>query len=247
MMIVILGRGVLGDALARVMSPGWDVLQLSLRDGFDIGRPRDIMGLAARTPTVLINAAGVIDREADDIYLANTVGPHLLAALVSFPVIHISTDCVFTGANTKIRYATTPPAPDLSDHYSVSKACGEVPARHLVVRTSFVGPGARMWHGILNAHEYDQTYYGWNTPWSGGHVDNVASVIAHKAIPEALGGRVGVIHATRPSTIKKATVARLIIEHLGLPVPVLEVNGPEGRILAPTPGFELGPFLGEES
>lgn len=248
--VMILGRGLIGTALAQRMPDWWEVLQISRRDGFDISDPSRMKSLLASVPPpqLIINAAGIIDPRAHptDILRSNATAPWVLADISPCPVIHISTDCVFQPVSGKRRTPFMPPDV-IGDIYGISKAAGEAPLLQLVVRTSFVGEGSRMWEALRRAAESDHIYFGWSTLWSGGHVDDVADVIISKVMPEALGGRFGIIHVARREPISKFRVASLTAEHLDLKIDIHHIRGPEDRILVPTEGFELGPYLGEEA
>lgn len=96
-------------------------------------------------PNVVINAIGLIKQndEADNPLKAvpiNTILPHRLlklCELVGSRLIHISTDCVFSG--TKGMYSETD-FPDASDIYGRSKLLGEVDSLNAVtLRTSMIG------------------------------------------------------------------------------------------------------------
>ena len=248
--VLVLGRGVLANALARQIPAWWKVTQRSRTDGFDLGNPAVVQYYLQRARyDLIINAAGVIDESADPVRMirANAVGPSLLLAFARCPVIHISTDCVFTPANGVQRHSSMDPDPDRDSLYSVTKAAGEFARSQLIVRTSFVGEHTRMWKAIEECAARNGTYLGWDTLWSGGYVDDVARVISNVAIADAMGSRVGVVHIARPKPIMKRRVAQLIAEHLGVQreLEVQPVKGPEDRILVPTAGYELGPFLGE--
>jgi dTDP-4-dehydrorhamnose reductase len=96
-------------------------------------------------PDIIINCIGILikgSREdtATSIYL-NSFLPHLLSKLQQRrkgKLIHVSTDCVFTGL--KGSYTETD-FKDARDHYGLSKALGEVVNEHdLTFRTSIIGP-----------------------------------------------------------------------------------------------------------
>ena len=96
-------------------------------------------------PNVVVNCIGLIKQleEASDHMLAiqmNSVLPHNLAKICSDTkarLVHISTDCVFSG--DKGSY-TEEDASDVMDLYGKSKSLGEVTyTPHLTVRTSIIG------------------------------------------------------------------------------------------------------------
>lgn len=90
---------------------------------------------------VVINAAGIIKQRntyIDDMYKVNTIFPHILSNFKmkkGCNVIHITTDCVFSG---KDGYYNESSFPDCEDHYGKSKLLGEAPNLS-IIRTSIIG------------------------------------------------------------------------------------------------------------
>jgi len=101
---------------------------------------------------VIINCAGLTKVLAADPVLAirvNSLAPHIMAAATanSARLIHISTDCVFSGHQGNY---SEKDIPDPVDLYGRSKLLGEVTDNgHLTVRTSFIGPELCTRHGLL--------------------------------------------------------------------------------------------------
>jgi dTDP-4-dehydrorhamnose reductase len=102
--------------------------------------------LNAFTPQVVINCIGVVKQleQAADPLIAipiNSLLPHQLAAAArahGARLVHVSTDCVFSGR--KGQYSESD-APDAEDLYGRSKLLGEVTgAGCLTLRTSIIGP-----------------------------------------------------------------------------------------------------------
>lgn len=96
-------------------------------------------------PEVVVNAAGVVKQrpEADDPVTSigvNALFPHQLAKICSdreVRLIHLSTDCVFSGAKGGYVEADIPDAADL---YGRGKLLGEVSGPGLLtIRTSMIG------------------------------------------------------------------------------------------------------------
>ncbi|HYC63481.1 MAG TPA: SDR family oxidoreductase, partial [Reyranellaceae bacterium] len=105
-----------------------------------------VRALAETRPDVVINCIGVIKQlqAANDPLITlpiNALLPHRLAALCRLAgarLVHISTDCVFSGAKGGYTEEDTPDATDL---YGLSKLLGEVAAPHAItLRTSLIGP-----------------------------------------------------------------------------------------------------------
>jgi dTDP-4-dehydrorhamnose reductase len=101
--------------------------------------------LSAFVPEAVINAAGIMKRRPDSEepipnLEINALLPHRLAVLcapIRARLIHVSTDCVFSGR--KGNYTETD-VPDEGDLHGRTKALGEVQAPNCVtLRTSFIG------------------------------------------------------------------------------------------------------------
>ena len=111
--------------------------------------------LSVTHPDVIVNAVGVVKqrREADHAtttIAVNSLLPHRLAdrcVAAGARLIHISTDCVFSGARGSYTEADVPDARDL---YGRSKLLGE-PVRPgcLTLRTSMVGREIASAHGLV--------------------------------------------------------------------------------------------------
>lgn len=103
-------------------------------------------------PDFIVNGIGVLNQFAEErkeqAILINSFLPHYLDSLsekLRFKLIHISTDCVFSGE--KGAYMETD-IPDASSFYGRTKSLGEVRnGKSLTLRTSIVGPDINE-HGI---------------------------------------------------------------------------------------------------
>ena len=104
-------------------------------------------------PDVVINALGItkhIEEKRENIIRVNSLFPHQLARIstnLGIRLIHISTDCVFSGSRGMYSEHNLPDAVDL---YGRSKALGEVVYdNHLTVRISTIGKELITKHGLL--------------------------------------------------------------------------------------------------
>ena len=123
-----------------------DALQPRIHTDVDVGNWSAIETLlGSLQPDVIVNCVGVVKQlaAADDPLVSipiNALLPHRLAAWCrehSGRLVHISTDCVFSGR--KGRYGETDPA-DAYDLYGRSKLLGEVDgSRCITLRTSIIG------------------------------------------------------------------------------------------------------------
>lgn len=165
MKVLVLGAtGMLGNAVLRLLSvdPRYDVygsvrspasarrlpaeLASRLVMGVDVENQDNLAAVLARVrPQAVINCIGLVKQlsEASDPLAAipvNSLLPHRLARLcelVGARLVHVSTDCVFTGRRGM--YLETD-ASDAEDLYGRSKYLGEVDYPHAVtLRTSIIG------------------------------------------------------------------------------------------------------------
>lgn len=94
---------------------------------------------------IIINCVGILNDHATNnplqAFQVNSLLPHQLAKLVerhNGKLIHISTDCVFSGLKGDY---TEDDYPDGTSVYAQSKQLGEVISnKHLTIRTSIIGP-----------------------------------------------------------------------------------------------------------
>lgn len=175
MRVLVLGAsGMIGSTVLRVLGESKDLEVFgSIRDervkpffsaavrkhlfsGVDLMQPDAIVSILDQVqPSVVINCAGLTRHkpEAEDPLVAvpiNTLMPHRLAGLcklVGSRMIHVSTDCVFSGQRGN--YFETD-FPDARDVYGKSKAIGEVTYPHTVtLRTSTIGHEFQSKYGLL--------------------------------------------------------------------------------------------------
>jgi dTDP-4-dehydrorhamnose reductase len=165
-------------------------------------------------PDVVINAVGLLNHQADEsvkeaIYI-NSLFPHKLAEYgkeLGFRLIHISTDCVFSGEQGE--YTEN----DLKDGltvYAKTKSLGEIiDERNLTIRTSIIGPelkknGIGLFHWFMQQKDeisgYRQVF------WNGVTTLELAKVIKwvlHQPIN-------GLVHLSSPEKISKYQLLLLI-------------------------------------
>lgn len=172
--LVIGASGMIGSTVLRVLSEksDWHVngtvrsgdvrkffstqIGEQILDGIDVEHPDSLTAVLSKVrPDVVVNCAGLTKHkpEADDPLVSipiNTLMPHRLAGLcklVGARLIHISTDCVFSGE--KGGYLETDFA-DARDVYGKSKALGEVTYPHAItLRTSTIGHEFQTRYGLL--------------------------------------------------------------------------------------------------
>jgi dTDP-4-dehydrorhamnose reductase len=183
----------------------------------DLGR-----AFAIATPDVVINAVGIVKQRDDAADTLQTVAinallPHKLAARCADAgarLIHISTDCVFSGTRGSYTERDTP---DASDLYGRSKLLGEVDQPNcLTIRTSMVGREIGSARGLIEwfLSQRAQTVRGFTRArFSGLSTAELARVI-RLVIQEHAGLR-GVWHVAGEQ-ISKFDLLSIVNEQFGL-------------------------------
>ena len=170
--VLVLGAsGMLGNAVLRLFSEsrGYEVfgsvrtssalglLPETVRKrvivGIDVENFDSLAGLFTQTrPQIVVNCIGLVKQlaQADDPLMAlaiNSMLPHRLARLCDIAgarLVHISTDCVYSGSRGM--YTEDDPS-DAQDLYGRTKFLGEVDYPHTItLRTSMIG------HELKGAH-----------------------------------------------------------------------------------------------
>ena len=182
-------------------------------------------------PEIIINCVGILIKGSrehpDNAILINAYFPHLLKRLsdeVGAKLIHISTDCVFSGK--KGNY-TEDDFRDADDVYGRSKALGEIiNDKDLTIRTSIIGPelkenGEGLFHWFM--HQCGEIN-GFRTAIWGG----VTTLELAKAIDFSLdNGIVGLIHLSNGVGISKFDLLNLFKEIWGKVTVIKPYDGNE--------------------
>lgn len=175
-------------------------------------------------PDVIINVIGLLNEQAVknqmDAILVNSYLPHFLQKVLDKyggKLIHISTDCVFSGvvdknSNFRIngsgRY-TENDKPDGTSVYAMTKALGEIRSNHHVtLRTSIIGPelkdGIGLFHWFMKQKGRINGYR--KVFWNGITTLQLAKVI--ETVIEKDGA--GLFHITAPEIISKYDLLKQI-------------------------------------
>jgi len=166
-------------------------------------------------PVICVNAIGVLNKSTEEVERLKKLNadlPIFLSALgqkLGFRLIHISTDCVFSGKQGNHQEHELP---DARDPYGLTKSEGEkISAEHLVIRTSVIGPEIRP-QGIGLFHWFTQqdgdvTGYT-HVIWTGVTTLTLADAIIH-AIKH---NTAGLLHLVNNQSISKRDLLTLIQE-----------------------------------
>jgi len=175
MRVLVFGAsGMIGSAMVRVLSKkkDWQVfgtlrsesvkrffspaIANNLISGVDINNYETLVRIYSQIrPNVVINCIGLTKHhtDADAPLLAipiNSLLPHRMAelcAIASARLVHVSTDCVFSGAKGDYKELDSADAHDL---YGKSKFLGEVNYPHAItLRTSTIGNELQSKYGLL--------------------------------------------------------------------------------------------------
>ena len=131
--------------------------------------------LKKERPDIVLNGVGMLVKACNDnpplAILVNAYFPHFLAGLggeIGFKLVHISTDCVFSGRTGGYREDSFR---DGDTPYDRTKALGEVvDDKNLTFRTSIIGPelkanGTGLFNWFMQQHGAVRGYT--NAIWSG--------------------------------------------------------------------------------
>lgn len=215
------GHDITRVAGTRKATPGTVIL--------DMTDPTALGVLLLRAFDVVINCVGVLlpsaNRDRARTAYINSYLPHRLEReLEGTPtrLVHLSTDCVFTGDRGGYVEADHS---DATHFYGRSKALGDVVnGKDLTIRASIIGPelgpdGSGLFHWLAGQ---DGTVKGFTRAlWNG-----VTTIELARAINAALNqGLTGLYHLTPPETITKADLLTLIGGVFGFPATVEPVDG----------------------
>jgi dTDP-4-dehydrorhamnose reductase len=258
--LVLGGTGMIGSGVvASFLERGLDVRattrhaelvpehERSLFDEFEVANGNLATLVAGYgTGDFVVNCAGLIkqyirDEDLGDRRRAIAVNadfPHALAEFASaqgFRIVHITTDCVFSGGQGS--YVETD-RHDATDVYGKSKSLGEVPGPGVVnLRCSVIGQEMRGFKSLLQwvlGHESGDTF--------GGYTDHEWNGVTAMAFGRIVAGIVataspisGTMHIVPADSVNKYELARMILEAYGrrdVSVQPKETGTPVNRVLS---------------
>jgi len=239
--ILVVGTaGMLGHVLFSVLSGRSDLdVQGAVRtiEGLDRWFPPDLLGkirggvdaetfdtvlqvLEAVRPDVVVNCIGIIKQipAAKDPVVSisvNSLFPHRLAracAEARARMIHLGTDCVFSGEKGNYRESDPPDAADL---YGRTKLLGEVDIPGCVtLRTSIIGHELSGRHGLVEWFlAQEGTVKGFaRAIFSGVPTVEMARIVAERIIPD---DRLSGLYHVSSAPISKYDLLRLVAKEYG--------------------------------
>jgi dTDP-4-dehydrorhamnose reductase len=181
------------------------------------------------SPDVIINCIGILIQGAnldpENAIFINAYFPHRLMSLadeLNSKLIHISTDCVFSG--TKEMPYIEKDFKDGKDAYAKSKGLGEIINKnHLTLRTSVIGPelkrdGEELFHWFMS--QTGQVNGFTQAIWSG-----VTTLILAKVVDWAIEHEItGLYHVTNNNSIDKYSLLSLIKKYTKKNISIIPVE-----------------------
>jgi dTDP-4-dehydrorhamnose reductase len=197
--------------VARRRRPGANWIELDILDFAAVRR------LLAQEFDYVVNCIGMLVSASESDHSRaielNSYLPHVLAAELSHGstrLIHLSTDCVFSGTDGPY---TERSFPNGRSFYDRTKALGEIiNDRDLTIRTSIIGPeinprGVGLMHWFLGQTGVVNGYTG--AIWNG-----ITTLELSKAICAFMDTSItGIYHVTPQETISKYDLLSMMAEH----------------------------------
>ena len=182
------------------------------------------------SPDYIINCIGALidssEKNPEDAIFINAFIPHRLAKLadqVNAKLIHISTDCVFSGKKGKSYIESD--KKDGEGYYAKTKGLGEIfTNNHVTLRTSVIGPelknnGSSLFHWFMNQSGSIPGYT--NSIWSG-----VTSFELAKAVNWSIENNIkGLYHITNNTQISKFDLLILFKKYTKKEIEIIPKDG----------------------
>lgn len=239
--VLVLGStGLIGHQVYNYLkdSDNYELLNVSCRNKIQndtiLLNARDekvfIDKITSISPQYIINCIGILingsDVDPENSIFLNSYMPHRLTRLadkINAKLIHISTDCVFSG-DKKGPYIETDEK-DGRGIYAKTKGLGEViNDKHLTLRTSVVGPelkndGEELFHWFMNQSGDISGYT--KAIWSG-----VTTIELAKAVKWSIDNNItGLYHVTNNSSISKHNLLQLFQKYTNKDINIKPFDG----------------------
>lgn len=239
--VIILGStGMLGSAVvAEAVREGLDIIAPSSKE-CNLYYSESVFEYlkAQQDVSYLINCVGLVPHRNPttvESIKVNAQAPYAIAQWAEHTgvkVIHVSTDCVFSG---KRRFNSLNSVPDPVDIYGRTKCLGEVKSDSVAnIRTSFIGLGEYGFVNWLISSKAIKRVRGWDgAMWTGSTTYEIARFLIQfikNNIP--LGN---IEHLATEHPITKFQLAMLVNAYLNLGLEIIPVEEPcINRALVPT-------------
>ena len=182
------------------------------------------------SPDIIINCIGILIEGAnvdpENAIFINAYFPHRLMSLadkLNSKLIHISTDCVFSGEK-EMPYIEKD-FKDGKDIYAKSKGLGEIiNENHLTLRTSVIGPelktdGGELFHWFMSQSGKTNGFS--KAIWSG-----VTTLVLANVVECAIENKItGLYHVTNNKSIDKYTLLSLIKKYTKKNISITSIEG----------------------
>jgi dTDP-4-dehydrorhamnose reductase len=202
-----------------------DTILLNARDEKDF-----IDKITNIRPQYIVNCIGILingsDADPENAIFLNSYMPHRLTRLadkINAKLIHISTDCVFSGDKKKPYVETD--EKDGRGIYAKTKGLGEIVSdKHLTLRTSVVGPelktdGEELFHWFMNQQGDISGFT--KAIWSG-----VTTIELSKAVKWSIDNDItGLYHVTNNTSISKYELLKLFQKYTKKDISIKPVDG----------------------
>lgn len=231
--ILVLGSGgMLGNSVYKYFSgQSYKVRGLTRKD-FDVLNPDyKFLETEIQGSDLVLNCIGIIRQVIDnystlDVMKTNSLFPHNMAGIcanTNIPMIHITTDCVYSGKKGQYSERDLFDADDL---YGISKLSGE-PANCMTLRTSIIGPETDTGVSLMS----------WAFSKKGGRVDgftnhfwNGVTTLTFAQTAEKIFNsglyKKGIFHVHSPGSISKYELLKLFDEIFNLELQITPVDSP---------------------
>jgi len=183
-------------------------------------------------PDIIVNCIGILidgaNKDPEHAIFINAYMPHRLARLadnIGSKLIHISTDCVFSGLKNRPYIETD--EKDGKDTYAKTKGLGEIINNtHVTLRTSVIGPelkedGEELFHWFMNQSESINGFK--KAIWSG-----VTTLELAKAVLWSIEKDIrGLYHITNNESINKYDLLNLFKKYTNKNILINGIDGKE--------------------
>jgi len=239
--VLILGSsGLIGHQIYNYLDTfaNYDLVDISYRNKLSkqtiqidaMNEYKFLKAIEEISPNYIINCIGILideaDRSIEKTIFLNALLPHKLRKLadsINARLIHMSTDCVFSGLKGSSYIETD--RKDGKDTYAKTKGLGEVICNnHLTLRTSVVGPelkedGSELFNWFLRQSNIISGFT--DVYWSGVSTIELAKAV-HWAIINDL---TGLYHITNNKKISKNDLLRLFRKFTNKDIDIQPISG----------------------